>query len=260
MGANDTADQHPARCRLRVSPPKHSPSFHKGLSLVLHPLAQIPRAKEIVRRRQVIPIPSLISAVFAAASPAYERCVAASFAVPEADRQKGMHKWRLDSANARGKLAKLGCAMANQNPWTDSGAALRGLVGTPRQKDIVNVAFLSTCFKLRLHPASAEAAEAARSCVPGGLGLVVDVSQSVHRRPWSLGRLHTVTTSTKAYSFGLERVLAPEELLVIYGWPRGMAEATHTIGRTDMRKMVGETMALPTVGAAMAALLVAAYD
>lgn len=219
-----------------------------------------PRTKAIVRRCRQAQIGQLADGLMVPASPAYQRCVADSFDVPEREKRDPRLRWMLESAETRRRLAESGCPMAFEHPWTDSGALLRGLAGTPRQKDILDIAFLSHSHRLNLHPGSDEAKEAARSSVPGGLGLVVDVSQSVERHPWSYERLHTVTTSTRAYSFSLERVLAAEELLMMHGWPREIAEAPHTIGRAAMRDLVGETMALPTVAAAMAALLVAAYE
>ena len=214
-----------------------------------------------MRRCKTAPPSPLTDALLVPASAPYERLVAAGFSVAARDPADRDEQWRLDSAEARRRLKEAGCCIAYQNPVTDNGAAaLRGLSGTPRQKDILNIAFLSTCQRLGLDPASPEAAAAARSGDPGGLGLLVDISQSVNRHPWTLGRLHTVTTSTKAYSFALERVLAPEEVLMMYGWPRPMAEAPHSIGRSRMRNLVGETMALPTIGAAIAAVLVAASE
>lgn len=231
----------------------------RAVWFLMHPIASILRPKAIVRRRRATPPSPLADALLAPASSAYERCVAATFSVPERDEAERVEQWKADSAEARGRLEAAGCPLAFGNPWTDTRPTLRGLAGTGRQKDILDVAFLSSCHQLGLHPASREAEEAARGHATGSLGLLVDVSQSVQRRPWSLSNLHTVTTSTKAYSCLLERVLAPEEVLLIYGWPRAMAEANHNLGRAAMRNLVGETMALPTIAVAMVSMLVTAY-
>ena len=84
-------------------------------------------------------------------------------------------------------------------------------------------------------------------------GLLVNVSQNPARRPWSydLGRL---TRTSRYYSFADDRVLSAQELFRIYGWQRANLTG---IKFGDAIDMLGDSMALPTLGVAMSALIIA---
>jgi hypothetical protein len=154
-------------------------------------------------------------------------------------------------AAAAGATAKLTSAILKGRPWTAPAGVpaprCRGLAGGARQRELLDIAYLSTClangsdpFDITLRQQNAH-------------GLTCDVSQSINRSPWS-HHLRTITTASRIYSFQHDRLLHGEELFRCYGWEAqvdGLA-ADHT------NDLVGETMALPPLMAALTGLAVSA--
>ncbi|CAE7215300.1 unnamed protein product [Symbiodinium sp. CCMP2592] len=77
-------------------------------------------------------------------------------------------------------------------------------------------------------------------------GKFMDVSQSVRRGKHSTptGFLHTLTTSTRLYSFSLDRVLTGREMLSLHCQPRDLV-IPEGVADSDLRDLAGEGMALP---------------
>ena len=164
------------------------------------------------------------------------------------------HLWRPDSIAVREKLSQDGCEYAMDNLWSGS-ASLGGLMCSLRQLDVIDVCYLSICHQLKLNPVLQETKETVRR-----LELFCDVSQNVNLSPWSVKRLRCVTTSSRNYSFKLDRLLKPEEVMMAYGWPPEVAEACTQVPAAAMEDLVGETMALQTLGMVMVAMVVAAHS
>ncbi len=79
-----------------------------------------------------------------------------------------------------------------------------------------------------------------------------DISQSVSRKPWGEG-VSTLCQNSVIYSFELDRVLPPQAHLRLQGWPRD----AHLEGvpKASLREMAGEAFFLPTVCAALWAMV-----
>ena len=79
--------------------------------------------------------------------------------------------------------------------------------------------------------------------------LMIDISQSAHRIPWST-KLRSITTSTALYSYRLKRVLHPLELLSLLGFPlqKISLKAEREISPKQIQDLAGEAMALPCAG------------
>ncbi len=76
---------------------------------------------------------------------------------------------------------------------------------------------------------------------------IVDISQNHARRPLSSnGVAHTLTTSSKLYSFAQNRLLTGVEHLILQGYPFDLDPST--LSESDLRTVAGEGIALPCLG------------
>ena len=127
-------------------------------------------------------------------------------------------------------------------PWSGI-ARLQGLSSTPRVKELLDCAYLH---------AEARAQQEGKAFDVNSL--IADCSQAISRKPWSLDETRTFCTSTQNYSFKVDRVILPEEELSMLGFPGGLLRG---IRLSDGFEFVGQSMALPSVAMAEAALMVA---
>lgn len=207
----------------------------------------------IARRRAELPA-RLSSCLLLPASSAYFHLVSRrQYKVTQKETDLGKC-WRADSVAVREKLSLKGCANHADSLWSGS-ASLEGLVGSLRQRDVIDVCYLTICHKLGLNPVLLDTKAAVRR-----LELYCDVSQNVNRSPWSRGYVRCATTSSRNYSFEKDRLLVPEEMLMAYGWPRKIAEARTQVPTTVMDDLVGETMALQPLATVMLAMVIAAHS
>ena len=96
-------------------------------------------------------------------------------------------KWKSQSAQLRDKHQ----FSIEAGPWTTRpGVKLNGVVSTPRQHDILDLAYLMRCRALGHGCSNAEIIK----------GLWANPSQSLARKPWSTS-LGTPTTGAELYSF-----------------------------------------------------------
>ena len=74
----------------------------------------------------------------------------------------------------------------------------------------------------------------------------MDVSQSVkrHKHSTPAGIVHTLTTSTRLYSFSLDRVLSGREMLSLHCQPKDLV-IPDDIRDSALCDLAGEGMALP---------------
>lgn len=207
----------------------------------------------MLARRRLEPPSSLSSCFLRPASSAHFRLVTAREKIVQGDPDLGF-RWRADSVRVREKLLEAGCHHAMEHLWSGA-ASLGGLVGSVRQRDVVDVCYLATCHRLSLNPALLETKAKVRL-----LEMYCDVSQNVNRSPWSLGHIRCATTSSRSYSFEMDRLLTPEEVMMAYGWPRKVAEARTQVPAAAMDDLVGETMALQPLAVVMLATIIAAHS
>ena len=130
-------------------------------------------------------------------------------------------------------------------PEWSSGKRLLG-VSPGRTMDLVNLSFQST--SLRRADLTASQIEA---------DLIVDVSQSAGRRPWTSagGVLRCLSTSSTLFSFRKRRTLTGLEHLALLGF---VGVNGNGLTQSQLRNLAGEAMSLPQIAFVEAALLAAA--
>lgn len=86
-------------------------------------------------------------------------------------------------------------------------------------------------------------------------GAYADVSQSHNRKCYSVASqpVHTITTSTLLYSYGLDSVVLQNEIYRWHGFPRTLGCPDQV---SDMRSLVGNSMCAPCLGQALAVLCI----
>ena len=86
---------------------------------------------------------------------------------------------------------------------------------------------------------------------------IVDISQSAERKPWKIGgTIPTPCTSSMFYLLKHRRLLTPVTMFEIMGWPKEKLNL-NGLSVHDARILVGQMMAVPCVGAVLAAVLTA---
>ena len=149
-------------------------------------------------------------------------------------------QWQISSEKIR---ASLGLSRA-WSGWTSQPDFVgHGLVLNPRSKDLLNI-----CFGAHLRKAglalwlSQEAKDSVQE-------LYLDVSQGVQREPWNRagGEAPCLTTSTALYAFGKDRLVCPQELARMMGWP-DQFEVPAMVSPQKLRQMIGNGIALPCLG------------
>lgn len=84
---------------------------------------------------------------------------------------------------------------------------------------------------------------------------IVDISQSAERKPWKIGGgIPTPCTSSMFYLLKHRRLLTPVTMFEIMGWPKEKLNL-NGLSVHDARILVGQMMAVPCVGAVLAAVL-----
>lgn len=148
-------------------------------------------------------------------------------------------KWEDNSKAAR---AALGLS-ADAAPWTGKrGVALRGLVGLPRERDILDLAWAKACQDQGKELGDTSAAK----------GLFCDTSQSFGRSGKQIDHLTTQLTGSRKYSFELDQCLLSCDLLGVLGFP---TRALDGLSEEQARSLVGECVAAQEMGTVVFALL-----
>ena len=83
--------------------------------------------------------------------------------------------------------------------------------------------------------------------------LILDCSQSVNRKPWS-NHVRSICSGSLLYLFKADRCLLPEEHLLLLGWPCHKTR-TSMLSAGQVRDLAGESMAMPCIATASAALM-----
>ena len=155
----------------------------------------------------------------------------------------GEKQWKAQSAAWRGSLE----VTQNFSPWTQH-RAFKGL-GVPRNKRVyglVDCCWMQACKRKRLRLNHTLTEEGLKAGVHKGL--FVDISQNHIRRPWadSASGLRTLTTSTKLYHFGSDRMLVGKEYLMFQGYGTDVCPAN--LSDNDLKNLAGEGICLPCLG------------
>ena len=87
--------------------------------------------------------------------------------------------------------------------------------------------------------------------------LYVDISQDVHRKPWSQNAIRAVTTSSEIFSCAHRRILLPLEHLSLMGYDLSQVdvELVSSLKTWALRDLSGQCMALPCIALPVVALL-----
>lgn len=123
---------------------------------------------------------------------------------------------------------------------------LQGVSPTPRVLDLIDV--VASSFMAANGLSMSQLSDALAP-------ILLDISQSHSRKAFSHGGLHKcLTTSSTLYSFKLERVILPQEMLKWQGYPATL-KVPDECTQTDLRDFCGEGMFLPSLATCLWALL-----
>ena len=119
----------------------------------------------------------------------------------------------------------------------------------PRNKrayDLIDCCWMQACKRKRLKLNQNLTQEGLKAGVQKGL--FVDISQNHVRRPFaeSASGLRTLTTSSKLYHYGSDRMLVGREYLIFQGYRSDVK--TSNSSEDEIRKLAGEGMCLPCLG------------
>ena len=142
--------------------------------------------------------------------------------------------WKRNSLRTR---KSLGLSDLGSNGWL-SGKTLAGLSSAERVHDLVNVAVESTVKGIGDEP------------MPD---LIVDVSQDVGRRPWTVDACRSLTTSSELLSVARRRVVVPREHFLLLGFPQVDLQG---LSWACQRDLAGEAMSPAAVGFVLAIAMV----
>ena len=137
--------------------------------------------------------------------------------------------WRKNSEKVRKGLASVPA-------WSQSNVIV-GMSTAPRVMDLVDVALASTTQRAPAGP------------LPD---LIVDVSQDVGRRPWTLDSVRSITTSSDLVSISRQRSILPQEHYRLLGYPDVDLEGQSLHSQRDLS---GEAMAPPSISFVLAVAL-----
>ena len=171
----------------------------------------------------------------------------------EASGGGGGQKWKEVHATMRASLP-------SPTPCWSRSHCMKGVGPAPRVLDVIDVIYS------RYHHVAAESLkdnedgkeskvdmEAGR-CKP--CSLIVDVSQDARRGAYADAAVRSMCSGSVFYSYQHDRLLCPSEHLLLLGWNRGVVESLpDSLTPPMLRELSGESMACPSVGVALSALL-----
>jgi len=156
--------------------------------------------------------------------------------------------WRSETAAIREFLEKEGKPWAKAHPLQN--AHLRGISRTERQVEILECVLMLRCHARNMSPDDLASRQ----------GLKWDVSQNVslrNKKSLSTEDLGCTCTGAVVYSFELDRILHPAELLRAMGWVNFSLQGVR-LSMGELADLVGEAQALPSLAVTTWALLIAA--
>ena len=158
--------------------------------------------------------------------------------------------WQTETNAIRHLLEQEGKPWAQAHPLRH--AFLRGLSRTDRQVEVLECVLLLRCRAANLSPEDPAQLTSARR------GLKWDVSQNVTTKQISMFShtdLACTCTGALVYSFELDRILHPEEMLQATGW---IDARTGGLSMSELTDLLGEAQALPSLAVATLSLLLVA--
>lgn len=163
-------------------------------------------------------------------------------------------KWQIQAQTVRARLRAQGIQWADAHPL--ASASLRGLTGTPREREVLQVFLLLACASHGIAPTDTVELESLKH------DLFCDISQNLTwLRPASGNVASVFCTESRLVSYGHDRLVLPEEQLAAMGWqlPRQPQSRPVTAGlrSSDVQDLVGESQALPCLAAAIWGMLLA---
>ena len=76
---------------------------------------------------------------------------------------------------------------------------------------------------------------------------IVDISQNLSREPWCAGKVRSLTSGTRLYSFLLDRILSPQDHFALLGFNNASALCFRGISKRQAYELASESMAQPVV-------------
>ena len=166
-------------------------------------------------------------------------------------------KWEAQGETYRKRWLRLGWSWHSAQPWAKplAGMTPPDLVGVPkpvpaRKQEILDLGVLWAMEHRRLQELTASNVSMATE------GLICNTTQNPNRGPWSFD-LRRLCRNSRMYSYQDDRLLVPTELYKMYGW-RSVDLSGHSLAHCQ--DMLGDSMALPTVGLALASLILIAGE
>ena len=157
-------------------------------------------------------------------------------------------RWEPEVQRIRDMLVQAGRPWANENPL--AAAKLQGLAGTERQRAVLEAVLLLHCHTNDLDPRNAEQLLLARQSFKW------DISQNVHRSNYQALRhcaCSCLCTGALLYSFEVDRLVHPQEVLSTFGWPADVM--CSGMEWTHIADLAGESQALQAIGVVTMALI-----
>ena len=160
--------------------------------------------------------------------------------------------WQQQCARMRARWQELGFSWHAAEPWSKPlpGMATPELVGIPRpvperKAEILNLGVLWSMEQRGLQELTASNVLAATR------DLICNTTQNPKRNPFSRG-VRRLCRNSRVYSYEDDRLLVPSELYRIYGWKEPNLSGLSMAKCVDM---LGDSMALPTLGVALVSLI-----
>ena len=212
-------------------------------------------ATEIQANRARFPTASLNSFAMTRGTHEWDRSVLAGMSgqkdALQSRRPDDKMSWKKQTDSQRAAWRSHGVPGHDSHPLAT--AALRGLRGTPREREVLEVFLMAASLSKGLSLSTADLNIVRQE-------LTADVSQNLSwLRPDNPGVSSVFCTGARIYSFKEDRLLLAEELLAAVGWriPGREPPTCRSLSNHDLQDLVGECMALPCLAAAVWALILA---
>ena len=125
----------------------------------------------------------------------------------------------------------------------------------PREVALMEAAVLDRGAALGFPPTAVATDPVSRNLV--AKDLLLDLSQNVRRKPWTVGTITRLTTHSRWYSFDRDRRLQPEELWANYGRYVANADSATHLPAPTLHRLLGNCMAVQPVAAIVHAMVCA---
>ena len=120
--------------------------------------------------------------------------------------------------------------------WTEK-ARLFGVSSSKRMRSLIDACF---CHQQNLAERRGEMLSRRQMATD----LFCNISQSIHRQPWSRGQLPTLFTRSLVYSYEVDAVLSAGAHLRCLGWPGSDDMPAHKLSQWQLMSLAGESYSL----------------